>query len=36
MQSIGVLIRDGGRRPPMATFCHKGRREEEAFNPIAK
>src|SRR5206468_7472991 len=26
MQSIGVL-EDGGRRPPMATFSHKGRRE---------
>src|SRR5262245_3632267 len=29
MQSIGVLVQeDGGRRPPMATFSHKGRRRE--------
>src|SRR5260370_36758131 len=30
MQSIGVLLRkNGGRRPPMATFSHRGRGEEE-------
>src|SRR5258708_28909183 len=28
MQSIGVLLRNGGRRPPMATFSHKGRRKQ--------
>src|ERR1700737_3569326 len=28
MQSIGVLLKNGGRRPPTATFSHKGRREE--------
>jgi hypothetical protein len=33
MQSIGVLIRNGGRKPPMATFSHQGRREEEVFEP---
>jgi uncharacterized protein (DUF983 family) len=27
MQSIGVLLKNGGRRPPTATFSHKGRRE---------
>jgi uncharacterized protein (DUF983 family) len=27
MQSIGVLIKNGGRRPPVATFSRKGRRE---------
>src|SRR5258708_39812797 len=30
MQSIGVLLKDGARRPPMATFSHKGRREEKS------
>jgi hypothetical protein len=29
MQGIGVLLKNGGRRPPMATFSHnKGRRKE--------
>src|SRR3979490_608207 len=28
MQSIGVLLKNGGRRPPMATFSHKGRRKK--------
>src|SRR5260370_20674195 len=28
MQSIGVLLKNGGRRPPMATFSHKGRRKQ--------
>src|SRR6202795_754862 len=27
MQSIGALLKNGGRGPPMATFSHKGRRE---------
>src|SRR5258706_7887708 len=27
MQSIGVLLKNGGQRPPMTTFSHKGRRE---------
>jgi len=27
MQSIGVLLKNGGRRPSTATFSHKGRRE---------
>src|SRR5450631_2059770 len=27
MQSIGVFFKNGGRRPPVATFSHKGRRE---------
>jgi hypothetical protein len=30
MQRIGVLLKNGGRRPPTATFSHKGRREEGA------
>jgi hypothetical protein len=30
MRSIGVQFENGGRRPPTATFFHKGRREEEA------
>ena len=29
MQSIGVLSKYGGRRPPTTTFSHKGRREED-------
>src|SRR5216683_1315804 len=29
MQSIGVLLKYGGRGPPTATFSHKGRREED-------
>jgi hypothetical protein len=28
MRSIGVLLKNGGRRPPAATFSHKGRSEE--------
>jgi hypothetical protein len=27
MQGIGVLLKNGSQRPPMATFSHKGRRE---------
>src|SRR6266478_9861885 len=27
MQGIGVLLKNGGQRPPMATFSHKGRRD---------
>jgi hypothetical protein len=27
MQGIGVLLKNGGWRPPMATFSHKGRRK---------
>src|SRR5260370_17971419 len=33
MQSIGVLFKNGGQRPPMATFSHRGRREE---GPLAQ
>jgi len=29
MQSIGVPLKNGGQGPPMATFSHKGRREED-------
>src|SRR5258708_38248017 len=32
-KSIGVLLKNGGRRPPMATFSHKGRREEARLSP---
>ena len=31
MQSIGVLLKNGGQGPPLATFSHKGRREERAL-----
>jgi hypothetical protein len=34
MQSIGVL-KNGGRRPPMATFSNKGRRKEVPSTVIA-
>jgi hypothetical protein len=34
MQSIGVLWKNGGLRPPMDTFTHKGRGEEEVFGRI--
>src|SRR6202040_1274525 len=27
MHSIGVLLKNGGQRPPMTTFSHTGRRE---------
>src|ERR1017187_7872157 len=35
MQCIGVLLQNGGRRPPMAAFSHKGRRKERlsTFSP---
>src|SRR5712672_771212 len=33
MQGIGVLLKNGGERPPTATFSHKGRREESASFP---
>jgi hypothetical protein len=31
MQGIGVLSKNGGRRSPMATFSHKGRREKDGW-----
>jgi hypothetical protein len=32
MQGIGVLLKNGGRRPPIATFSHKGRRKGSSLN----
>ena len=32
MQGIGVLLKNGGWRPPMATFSHKGRRKGNSLN----
>src|ERR1700687_2619237 len=36
MQSIGVLLKNGGRRPPTATFSPKGRREESASSSTSR
>src|SRR6202043_2255827 len=32
MQGIGVLLKNGGRRPPMATFSPKGGRKGRSTN----